>query len=194
MKRRALIQAGLGLCSLTSLSSYAASRLHWQTTVFHGLGTTLSIRAAHHDVQKLDAALSAARSVVAHVEDQMSLFRPQSAINQLNREGELLHPDASLVHLLQLSQRISQQSRGAFDVTVQPLWALYDNAKNKAAYPPPTKFKPRINMSVGSICKSVHSALHLTSRAWASRSMALRRAMPATWCVRNCKVLGWLMR
>lgn len=135
MKRRALIQAGLGLCSLTSLSSYAASRLHWQTTVFHGLGTTLSIRAAHHDVQKLDAALSAARSVVAHVEDQMSLFRPQSAINQLNREGELLHPDASLVHVLQLSQRISQQSRGAFDVTVQPLWALYDNAKKQGRLP-----------------------------------------------------------
>ena len=125
MKRRALIQASFGLAGLQSLGACASANLHWETSTFNALGTTLSIRAAHHNKDALKTALLAARDVVTHVEDQMSLFRPSSALSQLNRDGELLHPDAGLVRLLMLSQKLAEKSKGAFDVTVQPLWALF---------------------------------------------------------------------
>lgn len=139
MKRRAWIQTALGLGLLAQWpahnTAHAAARLRWQTTTFTGLGTTLSIRAAHTDAATLDAALADARHVVARIEDQMSLFRPSSAISQLNRDGVLPNPAPELLRILETSQRISAQSHGAFDITVQPLWALYAQAQKHGRLP-----------------------------------------------------------
>lgn len=135
MKRRAWIQTGLGLGLLAQWPAQATQRLTWQTTTFTGLGTTLSIRAAHADPKVLERALALARHNVARVEDQMSLFRSNSAIQQLNRDGVLRNPPPDLLRVLQIGQRISAQSRGAFDVTVQPLWALYAEAQTRGGLP-----------------------------------------------------------
>jgi FAD:protein FMN transferase len=135
MKRRAWLQTGLGLGLWAHDSAKATQRLHWQTTTFTGLGTTLSIRAAHKDPQVVARALARARDVVARVEDQMSLFRPHSAIQQLNREGVLRNPPVDLLRVLEISQRMSALSCGAFDITVQPLWALYADAQKRGRLP-----------------------------------------------------------
>lgn len=135
MTRRAFIQTGLGLGLLAHMPLKAASRLYWQNTNFTGLGTTLSIRAAHEDAATLDAALAEARQVVARIEDQMSLFRATSAIQRLNRDGVLHKPPSDLLRVLELSQHMASQSHGAFDVTVQPLWALYADAQKQGRLP-----------------------------------------------------------
>ena len=133
MKRRTFIQASLGLG--VQFSSEASPSLHWQTLVFNGLGTVLSIKAAHVNAEKLAEALQAVRAAVEHVEDHMSLFKTTSAINQLNREGELLKPHEDLLRVLKVSQYISLHSGGAFDITVQPLWNLYTMAKQEGSLP-----------------------------------------------------------
>lgn len=129
------MQAAIGLGVMGAFPALSSSRFHWQSIMFTGFGTTLSIRAAHENLAQLKLALSDARRVVESVEDQMSLFRPGSAINQLNREGVLNHPDANLVRVLRMSQHISQESRGAFDITVQPLWILYAAAQKEQRLP-----------------------------------------------------------
>jgi thiamine biosynthesis lipoprotein len=129
------MQTGLGLGLLSQLPAHADARLHWQTSTFTGLGTTLSLRAAHADEAMLAVALAGARDVVARVESQMSLFMPTSAIQRLNREGVLHQPPPDLLKILHLSQRLSAQSHGAFDVTVQPLWTLYAEAHKQARLP-----------------------------------------------------------
>lgn len=136
MKRRLFIQAGWGWAAAAlARPSQAAVPLHWQTTHFTGLGTTLSVQAAHRDADALQAALAQARQVVADVEDQLSLFRPHSALCELNRKGVLLNPPEHLWKVLALSQRIAAQSGGAFDVTVQPLWSLYAQAQQQGRLP-----------------------------------------------------------
>ena len=138
MKRRQLLQAGLGLGLLPTLClASSESRLHWRDTTFTGLGTVLSIRAAHENATVLSQALQRARNVVARVEDEMSLFRPSSALSRLNRAGVLQQPSVELLHVLQLSQRIARRSQGAFDVTVQPLWHLYAQAQKENRLPSP---------------------------------------------------------
>ena len=133
MKRRHFMQASLGLTPLAH--AQATTALHWQTSSFTGLGTIMSIRAAHKDVDMLAQALARARAVVAQVEDEMSLFRPSSALSQLNAAGVLHQPPAGLLQVLRMSQRMAEQSRGAFDVTVQPLWQLYANAQQAGRLP-----------------------------------------------------------
>lgn len=136
MKRRNFMQAGLGLSWFSSAHSGAsASELQWQNITFTGLGTVMSVRAAHPSAEALQRALQRARQVIVQVEDEMSLFRPGSALSQLNREGLLRKPPAQLRHVLALSQRVAQQSQGAFDVTVQPLWQLYAQSQKEGRLP-----------------------------------------------------------
>lgn len=138
MQRRNFIQAGLGvgLLPMACVAS-SASSLHWRDISFTGLGTVLSIRAAHPDASTLGQALQRARGVVEHVEDEMSLFRSTSALSRLNAAGVLQQPSADLLQILQLSQRIARRSQGAFDVTVQPLWQLYAQAQKEGRLPRP---------------------------------------------------------
>ena len=135
MKRRACLQLGLGFGLLSRLSWAQAAALHWEETIFRGFGTTLSIRAAHEDKALVQKALHHARETVARIEDQMSLFRPDSALALLNRQGYLDPVPDDLMRVLKISRDISARSQGAFDTTVQPLWTLFDNARQRGELP-----------------------------------------------------------
>ena len=65
----------------------------------------------------------------------MSLFRPDSALTQLNRDGQLRQPDADLVALLRLALQVAERSAGSFDPTVQPLWRLWQTAHTQGRRP-----------------------------------------------------------
>ena len=109
--------------------------LQWRDTAMVGLGTTLSLRAAHADGERATAGLDAAVAAIRHVEAQMSLFNPNSALLTLNREGVLYNPHPDLVRVLRLAQQVSAQSQGTFDVTVQPLWLAWAAAQREGRLP-----------------------------------------------------------
>jgi len=62
---------------------------------------------------------------VRRLESIFSLQQPRSALSRLNREGQLARPPRELAELLSIAAFYSRATAGAFDVTVQPLWALY---------------------------------------------------------------------
>jgi len=136
MKRRNFIQAGLSFGALSMARATSTTRaLIWRDSTFTGLGTVMTIRAAHVDAEALNDALRRARQVIARVEDEMSLFRPTSALSRLNATGVLAQPSSEMLHVLDMSQRIAQRSQGAFDVTVQPLWQLYAQTQKEGRLP-----------------------------------------------------------
>lgn len=92
------------------------------------LGAEVSITAMHCDAEQAAAAIAAAFAELALVEDLMSIYRPDSQLSQLNREGRVDGPHPYLVEVLQAASDISRRTDGAFDVTVQPLWKLYREA------------------------------------------------------------------
>jgi len=65
------------------------------------------------------------RDEITRLEDIFSLYRPDSALVRLNRDGELRTPPPELVELLSRSLHFGEITGGAFDVTVQALWNLY---------------------------------------------------------------------
>jgi len=127
MQRRQLLQLGMGLGLGHGLGVHDAAHesLIWQERSLVGFGTTLWIKAAHTDADRLKQALDASVQAIRSVEKQMSLFDPDSAVSRLNRLGELRQPDVELVSVLSLAQHVSLRSAGAFDVTMQPLWGLW---------------------------------------------------------------------
>ena len=136
LARRQCLRIALGL-GATPLAGRAAagksSALQWRERALLGFGTTLWLRAAHADVQRVEAGLNAAVQAIRHVERQMSLFDESSALCQLNRDGRLLAADPDLLRVLRLAQRVAAGSRGAFDVTIQPLWQAWESARRTGA-------------------------------------------------------------
>jgi len=139
MNKRTFLQAALGLgATLTAQCGAvtAQSGLHkplgslvWQQRPLLGFGTNLSLLVAHSNPALAASALDVAVADIRHVEAQMSLFNPQSALSQLNAQGFLAQPHPDLLKVLQLAQTVSEKSQGAFDVTVQPLWAVFSEAQ-----------------------------------------------------------------
>jgi FAD:protein FMN transferase len=128
--RLAIGLGGLAVAFPSKTKNAKPNSLQWRERAMVGLGTTLSLRAGHASAERADAGLDAAVKAIQHVEQHMSLFNPASSLCRLNREGVLLHPDPDLVKLLTFASSISQRSLGAFDITVQPIWNAWQNAKS----------------------------------------------------------------
>ena len=65
------------------------------------------------------------RTEVARLDGIFSLYRGDSEISRLNRDGFLDNPSWELRDQLSAGRRFSELSGGAFDISVQPLWELY---------------------------------------------------------------------
>lgn len=139
MKRRQWLRATLGLGALAAFPdlSPAVTSLHWGQRSMLGFGTTLSLKAGHGNAATLARALDAGVQALQRIESQMSLFRPDSALSRLNRDGMLRSPPAELVEILDIAHNVSRDSEGAFDVTVQPLWLAFDAARRAGRLPSP---------------------------------------------------------
>jgi thiamine biosynthesis lipoprotein len=94
---------------------------------WHGsaLGAQVSMEIYHHDRTEAERLARDCLLDVRRMEQQFSLYRPDSAICTLNRTGILVAPDPEMVALLKQSLIFSDLTGGAFDPTVQPLWRLY---------------------------------------------------------------------
>jgi len=99
------------------------------------LGSDVSMVVLHERQDAAEKAISAAFDELKRVDEIMSLYRPQSEVCRLNREGTLDHPHPCLVEILRKAQAMSERSGGAFDATVQPLWELYAAAKKAGKLP-----------------------------------------------------------
>ena len=100
----------------------AGGPVHWRGSA---LGAQVSIEIHHPDRAAAERLVEHCIQDVRRLEQQFSLYRPDSAISTLNRSGILVAPDADMVALLTASLSFAAITDGAFDPTVQPLWQLY---------------------------------------------------------------------
>ncbi len=140
LNRRKFLQHGTGLLALAAMSPH---RLLAKTTCdlnqvhrsMSGLGTTITLKALHTDTDKAQQAIDAAFEELKHIEATLSIYRQDSQISQLNRQGVVHHPDKRLLEVLEKSADWSRKTKGSFDITVQPLWALYQATRKEKSLP-----------------------------------------------------------
>jgi FAD:protein FMN transferase len=95
---------------------------HWHGDV---LGAASELTLWHCDEALARRTIVKARAEIARYERIFSLYRQDSEIARLNRDGALMQPSPELRELIEASQRLGGLSGGAFDISVQPLWRLY---------------------------------------------------------------------
>lgn len=91
------------------------------------MGNLARIDIRHPDAARARRLLETVKTEITRLEGIMSLYRSESALVKLNREGILRRPPLDLVRLLSEAQRFGVLTNGGFDVTVQPLWKVYAN-------------------------------------------------------------------
>lgn len=136
-RRLLLVMAGAG--GLAGLGLWdrrvGTSGLERVSRTSRALGTEVTMTALHASRKTAEGAIDAAFDELERVECIMSLYRPESEISRLNRAGVLEHPHPYFVSVLERARDVSVGSRGAFDVTVQPLWDLYVAANEAGRLP-----------------------------------------------------------
>ncbi|MFN4008390.1 MAG: FAD:protein FMN transferase [Pannonibacter sp.] len=124
-RRRFLtISAATSLCGLAtslpgSVSAAADNLSTWRGTA---LGAETRITFAHPQAERM---MRSVRAELQRLEAIFSLYRTDSALARLNRDGLLSAPPQELVDCLAIAGAIHWATEGAFDPTIQPLWATY---------------------------------------------------------------------
>jgi thiamine biosynthesis lipoprotein len=95
---------------------------------WHGevLGALSELSLWHPDAAFARRTITRVCREIERFEQIFSLYRPQSEISRLNEAGKLLKPSPELRNLVEASQRLGELSGGAFDISVQPLWRVYE--------------------------------------------------------------------
>ncbi|AOF92820.1 FAD:protein FMN transferase [Sinorhizobium sp. RAC02] len=131
LTRRRLIAISAVMAALpaTTTRARAGAARHWTG---QALGARASIRLDHPEAEAITARVMAE---IDRLENILSLYRPQSALSRLNREGHLDAPPFELLECLSLAGAVQRASGGRFDPTVQPLWALWAESAANSVRP-----------------------------------------------------------
>lgn len=126
VSRRRFLTISAAMAGMAALPGRLAAR-SYRTFTWRGaaLGATATLSLQHHDEAQAKAAIAECLSEVARLEAIFSLHRPDSALVRLNAKGRLDDAPLDLRILLNEALTLAERTQGAFDPTVQPLWALY---------------------------------------------------------------------
>lgn len=136
------------------------------------MGTTYSVQInAFVDETKLEHLQASIEQRLNQINQQMSTYLPTSELSLFNQsdDKEWHLVSAELLTVIQLAASISQQSDGAFDITVGPLVNLWGFGPHKSEFIVPTE--SNINISMQNIgyrnlyFRSNPPALHKTNKS-----------------------------
>jgi len=127
-RRRALrvVAALSGLPLMIAAVRATAPKAQFYSWNGEVLGALSELTLWHSDAAFAQRTIHRVRQETARLERIFSLYRPDSEISRLNEAGRLAGPSAELRALVDESQRLGALSGGAFDISVQPLWRLYE--------------------------------------------------------------------
>ena len=132
----------IGLASIGAISGTALVKLTktdiLQKVTWQGiaLGSPAEITIYHPNQKEAEDILSESHKKLVQLENLFSLYKENSQLSMLNKNGYVENPHPNMIALLNLSKKYAEMTDGAFDVTVQPLWNLYNEAFIKTNKPP----------------------------------------------------------
>ena len=116
------VAAAAGLPLLLKAGASQAKLVRWDGTA---LGAPASIQLFHTDEALARVAIDAGLAELKRLETIFSVYRADSSISKLNRDGVLENAPDDLIAMLTRALSLAKISDGVYDPTVQPLWQLY---------------------------------------------------------------------
>lgn len=98
-----------------------AERAHWSG---FAMGAPASLSIVGMQRAEVERLIAEVRAEISRLEAIFSLYRRDSAIFRLNRDGAVDAPPQDFLLLLSTVTAIHKATGGAFDPTIQPMWRL----------------------------------------------------------------------
>lgn len=155
MLRRKFLAASLGTMA-AAIGGCATGEGQLFTGAALAFGTAITVAVVHDNARVAEAAIADALDQAIQVDHLMSIYRPASQVFQLNRDGVLKQPHPHLLAVLDQARALSELTRGAFDITVQPLWQAYRDAAGNGTLPSGEQ-REQAKSRVGWRCVSHHA-------------------------------------
>ncbi|RVT81891.1 FAD:protein FMN transferase [Rhodobacteraceae bacterium CCMM004] len=122
LSRRRFLTVSAAACGLAAGGAHAAPpSARWRGTA---MGAAASLHLVGLAAEAAAPILTDVAREVRRLEDIFSLYRPGSEIARLNAAGRLARPAPDLLAVLSLAGHLNAATGGAFDPTVQPLFAV----------------------------------------------------------------------
>ena len=117
----------LGFASLALLPFGREAMASKEAMRWHGkaLGAAAELIFYADDAAQAQRLIKHVAVEISRLEAIFSLYREDSALSTLNRQGALAMPPPELIEVLEISHKVWQLTEGAFDPTIQPLWRAY---------------------------------------------------------------------
>ncbi len=124
VSRRLVLAGGAAGVMLCAIPKQAASLELPEPIIWRGqaMGAPAKIILYHSDRPTAERLLRESALEAERLENIFSLYRAESELAKLNRNGALASPSPDLVEVLRICHKCWQASDGLFDPTVQPLW------------------------------------------------------------------------
>ncbi|MFQ5622958.1 MAG: FAD:protein FMN transferase [Paracoccaceae bacterium] len=132
LTRRRFITISAAVAAMPGAAFAGLPVARWRGTA---LGAGASMVLAGVSQREAAPLLSRFQAELDRLEDIFSLYRPDSVLSRLNRDGRVDFPPAELLEVLSLSTTLHRLTDGAFDPTVQPLWSLYAAKAARGEFP-----------------------------------------------------------
>lgn len=115
----------------------AAEKLTRYEASHDAMGTTFSVVAYGRDTGQLAAVTNEVFEEIDRLDGQMSNYNPASELSDINREAarQPVIVEPKLFRLIQDSIRFSEETQGAFDVTVGPLMKAWGFFRGRGRVP-----------------------------------------------------------
>ncbi len=122
------LSGGLALTPRIVLAKDEKAKVYQWNGIALGADASIQLYAASaHEAEKI---LNNATHIIQKYERLFSLYDQNSETSRLNNNGYLESPSGDFVKLTQIAGKFGQETNGAFDITIQPLWDLYKNQFN----------------------------------------------------------------
>ena len=126
-KRRFLQIVGVSYIGLHSRIALSKNKLKKINKRGRLLGTDAQITIFCDSKEKGELVLDKCFNEAKKLESMFSLYKNNSLISKLNEYGEIHDYPKQFRELIEFALKFSKISNGAFDITVQPLWKLYED-------------------------------------------------------------------
>ncbi len=103
------------------------------------MGTLVGIKLYATSEARAKAAFRAAFDRIAQLDGILSDYKPESELNRISRSavGQPVRASEDLFRILEASRKLSEQSGGAFDITIGPVVRLWREARRERQMPDP---------------------------------------------------------
>lgn len=125
----------------------AASTLHRYEAVEPHMGTLFSIKLYAANEQQAKEAFEAGFARIAQLDKTLSDYRPDSELSRVTAVGAPAHISDDLFTVLSKGQWLSEQTDGAFDVTLGPLTHLWRASRRARQLPSAPVLKDALSRS-----------------------------------------------